>query len=122
MTRESYIMPEEEIEILINGIIEHGDEETYSRMRDKTLFIIDKKDDVDEMLMDMHETVLIRAREVVVENEGNQELQKILYQLASILRILAHEIYRTYIRNGSSRDSERFLRLVSFNKDAPITA
>lgn len=122
MTRKPYTLPEQEIEILISGLMEHGDEETYNRMRDKTLSVIDKKDDLDEMLMDMYETMITRARESVVENEKDKELQNILYQLASILRILAHELYRTYIKNGKGRDNERFIRLASFNKDAPVTA
>jgi hypothetical protein len=121
MTRKPYTLSEEEIEVLIDGIMKHGDEATYMQMKYKTLISMDKKDDLDEMLMDMHETILARARKSSTENKIDKELRKILYQLASMLRILAHEIYREYIKNGKSRDSERFLRLVSLNKDAPVT-
>lgn len=120
MTRKPYILKEEEINTLVRGIVDHGDEETYSRMRDKSLVAMKSDDDVDEMLMDMHETMLNRARGV---GDGPEytEVKKTLYQLASMLRILAHYINKEYRASGKKKSGERFLKLASYNKDAPVT-
>ena len=119
MIRKPYVLKEEEISTLVHGMMTHGDEETYVRMRDKSLVSMQQIDDMDEMLMDMHETMLKRAREAEIENDQDKQVKQILYQLASMLRILAHDINREYRKRGKEKDGERFLRLVSFNKDAP---
>jgi len=112
MTRTPYILKEEELEILLNGITTRGADETYKAMKNRTFMAIQQIDDADEILMDQYDTVLKKARNLNVENEDSEKLQKILYHLASILRILAHEIYREYLKAGKERDNERFLRLV----------
>jgi len=120
MTRKPYILKEEEIDTLVQGISEHGDEETYIKMRDKSLIAMSGTDDVDEMLMDMYETMLARSRSASDEDETGKELKKILYQLTSMFRILAHDINREYRKLGKERNGERFLRLVSYNKEATV--
>jgi len=119
MTRKPYVLKEEEISTLIHGMMTHGDEETYARMRDKSLVAMRNIEDMDEMLMDMHETMLHRARETKDEEKADKELKQILYQLASMFRILAHYINREYRTLGKEKRGERFLKLVSFNKDVP---
>jgi len=120
MTRKPYILKEEEIDTLVQGIVEHGDEETYAKMRDKSLVAMRNVKDMDEMLIDMYETMLERARSANDEDQTDKELKKILYQLASMFRILAHDINREYRKLGQERNGERFLRLVSYNKEATV--
>ena len=119
MTRKPYMLKEEEIEVLVSGMMEHGVQATYDRMFDRAIKTMKVTDDMDEMLMDMHDTVLIRARDFVVENDNDKELRKTLYQLANMLRTLGHEVYYKYIKAGKERDNDRFLRLVVSNAEVP---
>ena len=112
MTRKPYILKEEEIEILLNGIIEFGIDETYERMKYRALAGMKQSADVDEILMDQADTVLKRARNLSTDDESGAELLKSLYQLSAMLRMLAHEIYREYLKTDQERDNKRFLRLV----------
>ena len=121
MSRKPYIMKSEEIQTLIAGLLSYGPEETYNKMRAKALFSIDQKDDIDEMFLDMSETLLKKGREELEnETDENPSLASIYYTLSSILRKLAHEIYIKYIKQGKTRSSNRFIRLISYNKDAPL--
>lgn len=106
MSRNPYILTEGEIKVLFKGLVEYGEDETYGRMRDKVITAMLMEDDIDDMLMDMHDTILKRAR------QSKDEEQKVFYRLAVILRKLAHEIYYTYIKAGKKRNNERFLRLI----------
>ena len=75
------------------------------------------------MLLDMSETILQKGREDLdsgVKQEGELTVSNIYYSLAFMLRRLAHEIYRLYIKKGKKRDSNRFIRLVSYNENAPL--
>ncbi len=119
MERKPYVLKNDEIETLIKGIMEYGDEETYARMLNKSLVTMQNIEDMDEMLMDMYETMLEKARSTKDEDKSSKELRLIYYQLASMFRILAHQIQREYIKKGQNKQGERFLRLVSYNKDIP---
>lgn len=123
MTHKPYIMKIEEIQVLVAGLVSHGANDTYNRMKAKSILSMDQKDDIDEMLLDMSETMLQKGREdlgSVVEREGEPTVSSIYYSLAFMLRKLAHEIYRLYIKKGKKRDSNRFIRLVSYNENAPL--
>jgi hypothetical protein len=122
MTREPYIINTEEIQSLINGLLSWGPEETYVKIRAKMIFDMENKNDIDEMALDMSETLLKKGREELKqETEDNPSLANVYYTLSSILRRLAHEIHWRYInKKGDSRSNDRFLRLVSNNTDAPL--
>jgi len=107
----------EEIQILVSGLIEHGPEETYNRMRAKAFLSMDKKKDIDEVFLDMSEALSKRAKdEIESDSDENPSLANIYSTLAFMLKRLAHEIYRKYIKLGDERDNKRFLRLISYNE------
>lgn len=106
--REPYIIKEAEIAVLLAGIVEHGADPTYERMLDRVECQIEEEEYLDEMIMDMCEGVLKRARECSDDDEAKEQL----YELSGILRRLAHHTYRLYIRDGKERTGERFLRIV----------
>lgn len=128
MSRKPYIMKIEEIKTLIASLIANGAEETYARMRVKAFMAMDGSDDIDEMFLDMSEACLKKGREELEmpdEEENNKEddrpvLSNIYYTLAFLLRRLAHEVYRRYIKKGKQRDSNRFIRLISYDENAPL--
>lgn len=125
MNHKPYIMKVEEIEILITSMIANGPEETYAKMRARAFIAMDKKDDIDEMFLDMSEVFLKRGRdELNASLEDNDDgailLINIHYSLAFMLRRLSHEVYRKYLKKGKQRDTNRFIRLVSYNKEAPL--
>jgi hypothetical protein len=108
--RKPYIMSEEEINMLVNGILSFGHNETHSRIKSRAETAMVAGDNfVDETLMDMYETVLSRAR--VSEDDM---VKSAMYCLTRILRSVAHEA-RKYYRNKS--ESHRFLHLATCNKD-----
>ena len=120
--RNTYIMSENEIGAMVAGFIKFGPEDIYNKMRAKALLVIDKMKDLDDEFLDRAETLLVKARqesETVKENERDS-LERIYYTLSFMLRKLAHEIYRKYLKKGEKRDNGRFLRLISCNKDAPL--
>jgi len=83
---------------------------------------MDERDDIDEMFLDMSETLLKSGREEL-EREHTEEdpsIANIYYTLSYMLRKAAHEVYIKYIKKGSARDNKRFIRLVSNNEDAPL--
>jgi hypothetical protein len=111
-------MKEEEVQILVSGFMENGPEETFNRMRAKAFISMDQKNDVDEIFLDMSETLSKKAKEEL--GNDNLLLFNIYNTLAFMLRRLAHEVYRKYIRMGEERDNSRFLRLVSCNESVSL--
>ena len=111
-THTPYILKEDELEILLDGIVTRGVDETYEAMKARSLGAAQKIPDADEILMDQADTVLKRARNLEIKNEEDEELLKTLYKLHGVLRILSHEIYREYLKTDKERDNERFIRLV----------
>ena len=114
-------MKEEEIQVLIAGFITNGAEDTYNRMKAKSFMSMENKKDLDDMLLDMSETLYKRALEELsdiekTENESNS-LFNIYNTLSFMLKRLAHEVFRKYNRMGDKRDNNRFLRLASYNKN-----
>lgn len=118
MNRTPYIMKEEEIRALIAGFVKYGSEDIYIKMKTKALFVMDKIDDLDEEFLDRANILLMRGRKEL-HDDNEDSLKDIYYTLSFMLRKLAHEIYRKYIKNGRIRDNDRFLRIVSNNKEAP---
>ena len=124
MVRKSYIMKVGEIQTLIAGLVTHGPENIYTQIKAKALFAMEEKNDIDEMFLDMSETLLRKGREEL-ESEDSEDsedasIANIYYTLSYILRKVAHEVYVKYIKKGETRDNDRFIRLVSNNKDAPL--
>lgn len=119
MTREPYILKAKEIQSLVAGLAAHGPQLTYEQMRKRATQAMENANDVDEMFLDMHEYMLKKARELEVEDDDDLKLQIFYYTIASMLRKLAHEIYRAYLKLGKERASNRFIRLVSDNPNSP---
>ena len=118
--RTPYIMSEDEIQALIAGFISHGLDETYVRMKTRALFVMDKTDDLDQEFLDRSTTLLNRGRKELAKDDDDAIFyQKMYYTLSFMIRKLAHEIHREYIKRGKPRNSERFIHLVSYNKNAP---
>jgi hypothetical protein len=114
-------MKVEEIQILVIGLIDNGPEETYNKMRAKAFMSIDTRSDVDEMFLDMSEILSKKAKEEVDnDNDDNPSLANIYSTLSFMLRRLAHEVYRKYIKMGDKRNNERFLRLASYNEKVSL--
>jgi hypothetical protein len=114
-------MKVEEIQMLVSGLIEHGPEETFNKMRAKAFMSMDQKNDVDEIFLDMSETLSRKAKEELDnDSDDNPSLSNIYSTLAFMLRRLAHEVHRKYIKKGEERDSSRFLRLVSYNESVSL--
>ena len=112
MTRAPYILKEEELTILVDGLILRGAQETYDAMFAKVEFAMQNDEYMDEMLMDMHETVLKKARALEEETDFDESFQDALYQVASLLRILAHDIHLRYAKIGKEKGHQRFLHSV----------
>lgn len=110
--RTPYTLKENELEMLLNGMTKYGADKTFDVMKKRSLASMEDTKDSDEILMDQYETVLKRARGLSIENEEDEQLQKSLYQLSSLLRVLAHDIYREYLKTDKERNNKRFLRLV----------
>ena len=121
MVRSPYIMKVEEIQILVTGLLEHGPEETYNKMRAKAFLSMDAKNDVDETFLDMSETLSRKAKEEL-DNDSDEDpsLSNIYSTLSFMLKRLAHEVHRKYIKKGDKRDNSRFLRLISYNEKVSL--
>jgi len=127
ITRKPYIMKIQEIQTLIASLVSNGPEDTYSRMRAKAFMAMSDKNDVDEMFLDMSNTLLEKGREAANtsekdsdnEQDGVPSVVDVYYTLSFLLRKLSHEVYRSYIKQGKKRNNSRFLRLHSHNKEAP---
>ena len=121
MNRKRYVLKSNEIDVIINGLIESGPNETYNKMKNKAILSMEKIKDLDEMFMDMSEDFLNRAREEP-KDEGEKKLQEIYYTLNTMLRKLAHEVHLFYkkAKDKKRTSSNRFLKLIVNNKDAPF--
>lgn len=117
-TREKYIIKTKEVNSLLAGLVAHGPERTYEQMKLRATRAMEASDDVDEMFLDMAESMLKKARNTRVKKD-EQSTKPYFYTLASMLRRLAHEINRAYIRTNRKADSVRFIRLVFDNPEAP---
>ena len=100
------VITTEEIQTLVSGLILHKEDGLYSHMCAKALLLMSSLDDVDEMFLDMSDSALHYARE---QDEGDA---RDYYTVSFLLRRVAHQVYRKYIREGKQRESERFLRSV----------
>jgi len=118
--RKPYVIKSNEIDTLLVGLASHGKQETFERMLDKALKSIDKDSEMDDKFLDMYETLLKRARMVEAQDPEDVQLQVALYTLASLLRSVAQKVYMAYLKKGEERDNPRFIRLVSYNKEAPV--
>lgn len=112
MIRPLYIFKKEELRILLNGMITRGPEVLYNTMKSRALMSMKKVSYADDIIMDQYEAVLKVARTQSNESWEDKKTKNILYNIASLLRILAHVIYREYLKIDRERDNERFLRLV----------
>jgi hypothetical protein len=113
MTKK-YTISEEEVRSLLAGIVQLGPKETYIKMKERMLAAKEDIQNVDEMCMDMYDDMLIRARAFNYDDEEGKEIQIVLFQIASMLRVLAHELHRTY--KDKMINTKRFLELVSHNQ------
>lgn len=120
MNHNKYIMKEEEIQILLTGLIVNGVEDTYDRMKAKALMMMDQKPDVDEILLDMSETLYKKVQNELTNENKDLSIINAYNTLSFILKRLAHKVYRKYNRKGEQRDNNRFLRLISCNKDISL--
>lgn len=120
--RDRYIMPLLEIQALVAGFMNHGPEKSYELMKSKAVSIMDKVSDLDEEFMDRSETLLQKARDEQDEETDENEacMKDILYTLSYMMRKLAHEIHFKYLKQGEQRSGERFLKLVSDNKNRKL--
>lgn len=115
--RIPYILKTGEIDALMAGLAAHGPQQTYEQMLVRATLAMGTADDIDDMFLDMYESMLKQARTV----DNDKQLRDSLYLLASMLRKLAHEIHAAYLHLGKNKDNTRFLRIVSYNTDAPNT-
>lgn len=120
MSHNKYIMKEEEIQILLTGLIVNGVEDTYDRMKVKALMMMDQKPDVDEILLDMSETLHKKVQNELANENKDLSIINAYNTLSFMLKRLAHKVYRKYNREGEQRDNNRFLRLISCNKDISL--
>lgn len=101
------LLTEEEITSLLRYLSIHGFEETRDMMMQMSIRASLMTPDMDEIFIERYKCMLDKAREC-----DDPEIQRPLYQFASILRIVAHTLHLDYVRNGKENDDERFLRLV----------
>lgn len=101
----------------MSGMINLGEKETYAKMKERMLAAKEQNQEADEICMDMYESMLQRARSFVSdENDKSMlDIKQTLYQLASMLRTLAHEMHRLYSKKD---ESGRFLEIASNNTNA----
>jgi hypothetical protein len=115
--RKKYVIKKDEINSLVSNIISNGTDDTYTKMCAKIFLAIDDKVDLDEMLMDMADETLEKARKES-EKKNNEIITSAYYSLHFILRKLANQTYRKYIKKGIKKESTRFLNLIT-NESAP---
>lgn len=115
--REKYVLADSEIETLIRGLIENGQDNMYELMKGKVASMALSSDVIDLILMDMHDTILDLGRAVADDTPDSVQVKSIYYTLASMLRKLSQDLYISYTKAGKPREDIRFLRLVSSNKD-----
>jgi hypothetical protein len=124
MVRHKYVLSEDEIRTLMSGVINLGAKDTYSKMKERMLASIDQGQEADEICMDMYEGMLNRARTFGADNEDKSttDIRQTLYQIASMLRTLAHEMHKI-CKNKFCKDkdgSKRFLEIASYNPGVNI--
>jgi len=117
--RKPYILKTEEVDTLLKGLISHGEEVTYERMKNMAFGASQERPDMDDVFLDMYEGMIKKARSVDSDEEDAKKLSHDLYTLAGMMRNIAHQLYRAYNRAGMSRDNDRFLRLVVNNNSIP---
>lgn len=112
MNRTPYKIKNEEIATLLDALDKHGYERTYQLMEHKALSTMESRNNIDEMFLDMADSL----QRIVCNNiDLDQETIEAYDIIASMLRRIAHRVYRRYINGGKWRDNSRFLRLVSIN-------
>ncbi len=107
MASGKYILKEDELISLVNEVKNNGPEKTYDKLKEKINLVVDFDDNLDSMLMDMHDSVLQRAR-ICAEDDKNIDT---LYSITVILRRLAHQIHRAYIKRGKDKSNNNFLHV-----------
>lgn len=117
--RKPYILKTEEVDTLLAGLVSHGADATYERMRDKAFDASQQRPDMDDVFLDMYEGMIKKARGIDAGEEDGKKLSNDLYTLATMMRNIAHQLYRAYNRAGMIRDNDRFLRLVVSNDTIP---
>jgi hypothetical protein len=80
---------------------------------------MEKSENMDDIFLDMYETMIVKARLLNEENEQEKQLRLGYYAISAMLRRLAHEVHFSYLRLKKEKDSSRFLHLVSNNSEAP---
>lgn len=101
------VISDQELKTILERLSVIGEQELYAQTKSKALFVMDQIDDLDEAFLDIHDTILEKAR-----GEEQEEIAKDYHTVARIFRRVAHEIYRKYIKGDEQRKSERFLRIV----------
>lgn len=117
--RAPYIIKASEIESLLAGIMAHGIDKTYEQMKIRATQAMEKAEDIDEMFLDMYESMIDKARGLDETNEQENQLRLGYYALAAMLRRLAHEVHFAYLKLKKEKNSGRFLHLISDNPQAP---
>ncbi len=106
-------MDQQEIQTLITGISQQGAQKLYDLIKTNGMAMMATQYNLDETIMDRYENFLELAR----TNE-DETTRNIYYSLASLMRKLAEEIHRMYIKQGHKKEGSRFLRLIK-NDQAP---
>ena len=119
--RNTYVMTDEEVFALTSGVFATSVESVMNKMKAKVIFSIKFQNDLDEMLLDMSDTLFQKGRAIMdIEKSDNpgRSMTSLYYTLAGVLRKLAHDIHRMYKRQGRESMSDRFLEIID-NPSAP---
>lgn len=119
--RKPYILKTEEIDTLLAGLMTNGEEQTYELMKSKAFSASQQRPDMDDVFLDMYESMMKKARGIDAAGEGDKDAIEAMYTLASMMRTIAHQLYRAYNRAGMTRDNDRFLRIIVKNDRVPAT-
>lgn len=115
--RVTYTIKEEEISSIMGALSSQGSMHTYEQMRNRAIIASDEESNIDEMLLDMYDGMVDRARRL--DDNTDKQLQMSYYTIASMLRFLAHEIHFIYKKRGIVKESKRFLYVICNNSDIP---
>lgn len=116
--RVTYTIKEEEISSIMSALSSQGSIHTYEQMRNRAIIASDEESNIDEMLLDMHDGMVDRARRL--DDNIDKQLQLAYYTIASMLRFLAHEIHFIYKKRGIiGKENKRFLYVICNNSDIP---
>ena len=119
--RDTYIMTDEEVFTLTSGVFATGIESVINKMKARAIFSMKFQKDLDEMLLDMSETLLQKGKAIVdIEKSDNpgRSMVSVYYTLARSLRKLAHDVHRMYQGQKRENMSDRFLEII-YNPEAP---